>query len=205
MKTALKKGLKPLSLFLTEHRQGQMLELLEALKKWNKTYNLTAITSLKEMVSYHLLDSLSLVPYLRGERIVDVGTGAGFPGLPLAIACPDKHFTLIEPIDKRVQFLIYIKYLLRLDNVTIVKSTAEAVTPEQPFETILSRAVATVEKILSMTQHFAGPGTRWALQKSADFEDESLQSLSSFTQKDVVVLAIPGIIQPRKIVLLQED
>ena len=117
---------------LTEHQAGQLTSYLDLMIKWNKAYNLTAVTDRSEMIPRHLLDSLSIAPLLQaGDRVLDVGTGAGLPGIPLAIALPDVRFTLLDALSKRTRFLLQTIAQLGLDNVQVQHGRVEQLTPEQ--------------------------------------------------------------------------
>src|SRR3990167_3568140 len=119
----LQNGLEKLQLPLPLHAQAILLEYLHLLQKWNKTYNLTAITDFDQMIAYHLLDSLSIAPYITGDRIVDVGSGAGLPGIPLAVYFPKKQFTLIDSVGKKTRFMAQAARDLGLKNVQVVQKS----------------------------------------------------------------------------------
>ncbi len=138
---------------LTERDAARLFVLLDELVHWNRTYNLTAVTTRAQMVTHHLLDSLAIHPDLRGERIADVGTGAGFPGLPLALVNPARHFTLIDSGGKKVRFVAHAVRTLELGNVAVTQARAESLTPAHPFDTVTARAFAPLPQLLRQ----AGP------------------------------------------------
>lgn len=138
----------------------RLFALLDELERWNRSYNLTAIESREEMVTHHLLDSLSISPDLAGTRIADVGTGAGFPGLPLAIANPERQFTLIDSSGKKTRFIAHAVRTLELRNVTAVHSRAETLRPKVPFDTVTARALAPLPELLALLEPLCGPKTR---------------------------------------------
>jgi 16S rRNA (guanine527-N7)-methyltransferase len=138
----------------------RLLRLLDELAHWNRSYNLTAITARAAMVSGHLLDSLAAQPDLWGSRIADVGTGAGFPGLPLAVATPALQFTLIDSVAKKIRFVTHAVRALELGNVTALQARVETLTPLEPFDTVLARAYATLADLLGSVQGLCGPSTR---------------------------------------------
>jgi 16S rRNA (guanine527-N7)-methyltransferase len=138
-----------LEVALTEQQAAALLGLLEALERWNRRYNLTAIPSLEAMVTHHLLDSLAVSADLAGERIADAGTGAGFPGLPLAVCNPQRHFTLIDSTAKKIRFVSHAAALLGLTNVTAVHARVEALAVEAPFDTVVARAFAPLARLLA--------------------------------------------------------
>ena len=144
---------------------------LNLLIKWNRVYNLTGIRDTAELVERHLAESLALAPLLHGTRIVDVGTGAGLPGIPLAIVEPDRSFVLVESRAKRVRFLRHVAGTLRLPNVAIEHSRVEDLPCERPFDTVLARAVAPPRELITMTRHLTAPGTILLLLTAARLEE----------------------------------
>ena len=120
----LQRGIQTLQLNMPALQQERLLDFLLLLQKWNKSYNLTAITEMDEMITHHALDSLAVVPYLSGDRIIDIGTGAGFPGIPLALYFPDKKFTLLDSNGKKTRFLVQAKAALAIDNIEVVHARA---------------------------------------------------------------------------------
>jgi len=137
-----------------------LLRLLDELGAWNKAYNLTAITERSAMLTQHLLDSLSVQPDLAGSRIADVGTGAGFPGLPLALVNPARHFTLIDSSGKKIRFVAHAVRTLGLGNVEAVQRRAEDMSGVAPFDTVLARALAPLPQLLASVAGLCAPGTR---------------------------------------------
>jgi len=131
-------------------------DLLLELERWGRRVNLTAIRQLDGMVTHHLLDSLAVRPYLRGDRIVDIGTGAGFPGLPLAIAEPTRSFTLLDSNGKKIAFVRHAIAQLGLGNVEAVQARAEDYAPGHSFDTVIARALATIDKITELGGHLVG-------------------------------------------------
>ena len=161
-----------LGVILAPADAARLLALLDELERWNRSYNLTAIESREEMVTHHLLDSLSISPDLAGTRIADVGTGAGFPGLPLAIANPARQFTLIDSSGKKVRFVAHAARTLGLANVTAVHSRAEALRPGVPFDTVTARALAPLPELLPLLAPLCGPDTRVLAMKGRRPEAE---------------------------------
>ncbi len=154
-----------LELALGEPQCQQLIVYLENLAKWNEVYNLTAIKSYTKMLSHHIADSLSIAPYMQGQRILDVGTGAGLPGIPLAIMYPDKQFTLLDSVGKKIRFLREIVRKLSLTNVTLVESRVENFSCPDLFDIIVARAVATVSTIVQQSAHVLRRGGSFVLQK----------------------------------------
>lgn len=180
----------------------QLLRLLDELGQWNRAYNLTAIEEHEAMVVTHLLDSLAAHADLAGERIADVGTGAGFPGLPLAIANPRRQFTLIDATAKKVRFVAHAARTLGLRNVQAVQARAEAMHPDQPYDTILARAVGTLAELVQLAQPLSRPGTRLLAYKGRR-PDAELASLPAGWQLAAVrAVRIPGLDAERCLVTL---
>ena len=153
----LEQGLAALSLTLTPVQKQQCLLYLASLKRWNQTYNLTAITDFRSMLIEHLFDSLSISPYITGQRIIDVGTGAGLPGIPLAIVHPDKYFVLLDARVKKSHFLTQMVYELGLSNVAVVCKRVENYHPDSGFSAILTRAFSSLNNMLKLTKHLKQP------------------------------------------------
>jgi len=153
-------GARALGVELTSQQGATLLRLLDELTQWNRAYNLTAVTDRSEMLNLHLLDSLSVSAALQGERIADVGTGAGFPGLPLAVLHPELKFTLLDSNGKKIRFVAHAVRTLGLPNVQAVQSRAEALRPAAPFDTVLARAVAPLPKLLNAVRTLCGAHTR---------------------------------------------
>lgn len=131
----------------------QIITYVDLLQQWNRVFNLTAIRNFADIIVLHILDSLSINEYLQGMHILDVGTGAGLPGIPLAIANPDKQFTLLDSNSKKTRFLTQAVHELKLNNVEIIHSRCENFHPEKCFDTIVSRAFASINVMLENTQH----------------------------------------------------
>jgi 16S rRNA (guanine527-N7)-methyltransferase len=157
----LEEGLAQLGLSVSASQREQLLTFIELLHKWNQAFNLTAVRDPNQMISRHLLDSLSILPFLEGDRILDLGTGGGLPGVPLSILCPEKHFYLLDSHTKKQVFLDQVVNLLSLTNVKPIHARVEAYQPEQKFSTIVTRAFATPEKILSLTAHLIEESGVW--------------------------------------------
>jgi 16S rRNA (guanine527-N7)-methyltransferase len=145
---------------LDAQQASRALRLLDELAVWNRTYNLTAITNREAMIRAHLLDSLSGFPELKGSRIADVGTGAGFPGLPLALVSPQREFTLIDSVAKKLRFVTHAARTLELGNVTTLQTRVEILSPAIPYDTVMARAFAALPDLVAGVQGLCGPETR---------------------------------------------
>jgi 16S rRNA (guanine527-N7)-methyltransferase len=193
-------GLAEMHLKMNPSAQEKMLNLLNFLKKWNKRFNLTAVTDLSKMVSYHLLDSLSIVPYIQGDSILDFGSGAGFPGVPLAVYFPQKHWVLLDSNGKKTRFLTQLKSELDLSNVDVVHARAETWQTPQKFSQIVCRAVGSVKDIIEMTRHFLLPKGQWLLMKG-EHEHEDFDTIPyPFV---IEKLQVPGVHSSRYLVIVK--
>ena len=167
--------LENVGLAVTEAEARRLAEYLALLERWNKVHNLTGITDHGEMIQRHLVESLAFKPYVKGTRIADVGSGAGLPGIPLAITSPEADFTLIESRGKKVRFLRHVQGALGLTNVSVEQSRAEDLTPASPFDTVLARAVAALPELLTLSRHLlARDGILLVLTK-ADYQIEATE------------------------------
>ncbi len=149
-----------------------LTEFLNLLVKWNRVYNLTGIRDPAELVERHLVESLALATLLRGTRIVDVGSGAGLPGIPLAVAAPERRFALVESRAKRARFLRHAAGSLGLGNVDVHQIRVEHLRSDTPFDTVLARAVALPAKLLDLTWHLTAPGSVFVMLTAARLEAE---------------------------------
>jgi 16S rRNA (guanine527-N7)-methyltransferase len=162
-----------------------LTRFLELLIRWNRVYNLTGIRDAHELVDRHLIESLALRPLLHGERIADVGTGAGLPGLPLAITEPERSFTLIESRAKRVRFLRQVILELGLRNAVVAHGRAELLRPEQPFATVLARAVAPPAELLEICRNLTAPGSILLLLTAAHLQARFAGLAPDFVERAV--------------------
>lgn len=142
-----------------------LLQYLQLLYKWNRAFNLTAIRDMEDMVTRHLLDSLAVLNWIHGDRIIDVGTGAGLPGIPLAIAKPNKQVVLLDSNGKKIHFLQEVKRSLNLSQVEIVHCRVESYHPSQGFDTVISRAFSDLKQMIVWTEHLLTPKGQWLAMK----------------------------------------
>lgn len=188
---------------LTDHQKNQLVAYVGLLDKWNKAYNLTSVRDPNEMLVRHILDSIIVAPYLQGSRFIDVGTGPGLPGIPLAIVCPESHFTLLDSLGKRVRFLRQVQHELKLDNVTPVQSRVEAFPAEPPFDGVISRAFASLNDMVSWCDHLpAANGHFYALKGLA--QKEEMESLpEGYDIVEVIELHVPRLEGERHLVVIK--
>ncbi len=189
---AIQKALAELGQSYPENTADKLATLIDELVRWNKRVNLTAIRDPAEMITGHLLDSLSARPLIRGRSVLDVGTGAGFPGLPLAIVEPERSFTLVDSNNKKVRFVEHIAGLLGLGNVTTVKARTEDFAPGNRFDTVIARAVAALPRLVAIAGHHVGEGGVIVALKGR-FPAEELEQMPDTWQSNVTELEVPGL------------
>lgn len=203
----LSQGARELGVALSKEQHEQLLAYLALLIKWNKAYNLTAVRDPDEMVSRHLLDSLSVVPFVTeaGDNWLDVGSGGGMPGIPLAIMFPERQFTLLDSNGKKTRFLTQVKLELKLANLQVIHSRVEAFRPDQPFSGICSRAFSSLEDFSNWTRHLGDGSTHWLAMKGVHPDDE-LQALpADFRLTATNVLKVPGCQGQRHLLILRRS
>jgi 16S rRNA (guanine527-N7)-methyltransferase len=191
-----------LGVTLPAEQAARALLLLDELSLWNRSYNLTAITERVAMIRGHLLDSLSAHLELQGTRIADVGTGAGFPGLPLALASPQRAFTLIDSAAKKIRFVSHAVRKLQLTNVTALQARVETLTPAAAFDTVIARAYAALPDLLLNVQSLCGPSTRVLALKGRFPADELAELPPGWHLEHSRALSIPGLNAERHILRL---
>jgi 16S rRNA (guanine527-N7)-methyltransferase len=195
-------GARELGIELTPSRSDALLKLVDELELGNAQFNLTAIRDRVDVLRKHLLDSLSLEPYLRGDRVADVGTGAGFPGLPLAIVNPQRRFTLIEATGKKARFAERVALKLGCDNVQVVHARAESYRPFELFDTVTARALSSLADFAAYAGHLCAPGGRLLAMKGKRPDEEISALPKSFRVLAVHRLRVPGLDDERHLVEL---
>lgn len=196
----LAQGIAALGLPLDVARQERLLAYLALLVKWNKAYNLTAIRDPQEMVTKHLLDSLAVLPHLHGAQVLDVGSGAGLPGIPLAIYDPARQFTLLDSNGKKTRFLLQAKGELGLSNLSVVHSRLEQYRPGQLFDTVTARAFASLADMTAGTAHLLAPGGALLAMKGEYPQDELDALPPGFVVREIIALTVPGLEAQRHLV-----
>jgi 16S rRNA (guanine527-N7)-methyltransferase len=191
---AISHGVQELGQRLDADQIGRLARLITELERWNRRINLTAIRDIDEMVSGHVLDSLVIRPFLKGPRILDVGTGAGFPGLPLAIVEPAMTFVLLDSVGKKISFVQHMLGELALDNVEAVKARAEDYQPDARFDTVIARALASLPRLVGLSSHLVGEDGQLLALKGR-YPAEELDAIASLPGWDysVTALSVPGL------------
>ena len=193
-----------LGVALTPQAAVRLLTLTRELALWNQTHNLTAITEPEAMLTHHLLDSLAIQGDLAGSRIADAGTGAGFPGLPLALVNPQREFTLIDSNNKKIRFVTHAVALMGLTNVTAVHARSEALKPPKPFDTVVARALAPLPRLLPWVAPLCGRGTRVLAMKGRWPEKELEELPKNWQLAGSRTLTVPGLDAARCVLILKK-
>jgi 16S rRNA (guanine527-N7)-methyltransferase len=191
-------GLQAMQLELPESVVESLLAYIALLAKWNKVHNLTSVRKPMAMVTRHLLDSLAVVPHLPPGRIIDVGTGAGLPGIPLSLVFPDRDFTLLDSNGKKTRFLIQAKGVLGLKNVTVVQQRVEEFHPDHKFDCVITRAFASVADILSGSRHLLTSDGQMMAMKGEVPEEELAALPEGYHLLEVISLRVPGLEQEQR-------
>ena len=200
----IEQGLAALKVEMTLTARERLAAHLELIEKWNRVHNLTAVRDTQQMVVLHLMDSLALLPHLRNAKsAIDVGTGPGFPGVPLAIARPDVRFTLLDSSHKKCAFLEQVKAELALTNVSVVCARVEQHRPAERFDAVISRAFADLADFVVLSQHLVAEGGRVLAMKGVYPFDEIARVPASHRVAEVVELAVPSLDAKRHLVLLE--
>lgn len=198
------RGLVTLGLDLQPEAQRSLLDYVTLLAKWNRTYNLTAVRDETLMVSQHLLDSLAILPHLRGQSLVDIGSGGGLPGIPLAIAQPAWRVVLVESNQKKAAFLEQARMELTLNNVVVIHQRVESWQPEERFDMVVSRAFSDLSEFVRLSSHLLAPDGCFAAMKGLHPYEEIAQLPPEFAVTEVIPLAVPGVEGARHLVLIRE-
>lgn len=199
----LSAGIADLGLALPKGAEAKLLAYLALLGKWNRVYNLTAVRDAGRMVSHHLLDSLAAVPFFDGETVLDVGSGGGLPGIPLAIARPELQVTLIDSIGKKTAFLLQTKAELELANLSVVTGRVEDYRPDACFDVITSRAFSDLREFALLTRHLLKPGGHWLAMKGL-YPNEEIAVLPDDVKVSADhVLVVPGLEASRHLIVLE--
>lgn len=199
-RTILETGMTALKLNASNEQLEKLLAFIKLIAKWNKAYNLTAVRNDEEMARLHILDSLAILPHIEGKRIIDVGTGAGLPSIPLAIFLPEVEFVLLDSNAKKTRFVQQAILELKLKNATVVHSRVEDYQPEIKFASVLTRAFASLSDIVKLTAHLRqDDGVLLAMK--GQVPEQELQQLTGY-QISTIALAVPDVEAQRCLIRL---
>ncbi|MCO6523420.1 MAG: 16S rRNA (guanine(527)-N(7))-methyltransferase RsmG [Candidatus Schmidhempelia sp.] len=203
LKQNLNKLLHKNNIVLSEQQINLLINYVGLLAKWNKVYNLTSVRDPNEMLIKHIIDSLVVSPYLSGDKFIDVGTGPGLPGVPLAIINPNKQFTLVDSLGKRIRFLKQVKFELNLANIEPIQSRVEEIT-ETYFDGIISRAFASLQDMLSWCDHLPNQnGIFYALKGQYPTEELALLN-NTYKVENIIQFNIEGMQADRHLIMIKK-
>ncbi len=198
----LENGITALGLNIAQPVQQKLLDYLALLAKWNKVHNLTAVRDAEDMVTLHLLDSLAILPHITGNRLLDVGSGAGLPGIPIALTRPEVRVTVLDSSHKKTTFLRQAKAELGLENLQVICSRVEQYQPEEKFQLIVSRAFSDLVEFVKLTSGLIAEHGVWLAMKGVYPYDEIAQL--DGMQTEVLPLQVPGLDAQRHLVVLKK-
>ena len=205
----LASGIAEMRLDVSIDAQQKLLTYLNLLQKWNKVYNLTAIRDPLEMVTLHLLDSLSVLPYINANNLLDVGSGGGLPGIVLAICKPTLQVTTIDTVQKKAIFMRQVKGELGLSNLTVVHARVESYKPMQKFDAIISRAFSEIALFIKLTQHLLAENGQWLAMKGQvpheELEDLEIKLNKVIKIKNIIPLKVAGLEAERHLLILEQQ
>lgn len=196
--------LEQAKIIISDEQKDKLINYINLLNKWNKTYNLTAITDPDAMLVKHVIDSVVVSPYLMGKRFIDVGSGAGLPGIPLSIILPKCHFTLLDSLGKRIWFLKQVQQTLFLTNIDVVKSRVEFYT-NGCFDAVISRAFASIKEMLALCSHLVQPGNYFFALKGTCPDEELKQLPAGFQLESIFSLTVPELNAQRHLIVIKKQ
>ena len=194
-------GLAELNIELPDTAQQQLLAFRDLLLKWNKTYNLTALRDPEQAISHHLLDSLAILPHVGDGNLLDVGSGGGLPGIPLAIARPALSVRMVDTVQKKATFLQQAAIQLGLKNIAVDHARVEEMRGQ--YAQISSRAFAELKLFVELTRHLLAPGGRWLAMKGVRPDDEIAALPADIVVENIIPLRVPGLAAERHLILLK--
>ncbi len=198
----LTEGLQKLNLGFAPHTARALIQFVLLLEKWNKTYNLTAVRDPQQMLTRHILDSLAVLPFIKGPRVLDLGAGAGLPGIPLALARPRLEFVLLDGNAKKTRFITQAVADLGMKNVEIVQQRAEKYRPDIKFNTLISRAFGSIADMLASAGHLADAGAEFLAMKGVYPQEELTAIPQNYKVSSVQALQVPGLDAARHLVII---
>ncbi len=200
----LESGIASASLSVSIEARHKLMDYLALLQKWNKVHNLTAVRDAEEMVTLHLLDSLVILPHINAKRLLDVGSGAGLPGIVLALCLPELQVTTIDSVQKKASFMRQVKAELQIDNLRVISGRVEQYEPDEKFDVIISRAFSDLSLFVSLTKHALAKTGQWLAMKGIYPEDElvQLKVKTQLVPSQVIELKVPELEAKRHLVFL---
>ena len=201
----LEAGMQQMGVEYSSEQRDMLLAYLQLLMTWNRAYNLTAIRDPREMIKLHLLDSLAVLPHLSGKRLIDVGTGAGLPGIPLAIMCPERDFTLLDSNGKKTRFLFQARCDLGLSNLKEINSRVENHQPVVPYDAVLSRAFTSVADMVNKCSHLLSPEGLFLAMKGKFPQSELSEVGKDYKVNASHTLQVPGVDGERHLIVISRD
>ena len=200
----LAQGIAEAGLPIDAQKQQKLLAYLMLMQKWNKVHNLTAVRDAGEMVVLHLLDSLVVLPFIDGKALLDVGSGAGLPGIPLAICLPELKVTVIDSNNKKVSFMRQAKAELGIENLEVLGGRVEEIAPNHKFDMVISRAFSDLDLFISLTHQLCDAQGKWLAMKGVYPEAElaELEKNTGITASKIEELKVPGLAAQRHLVFL---
>lgn len=201
LNTILADGLQALRIELDAHTQQALVDFVALLGRWNEAYNLTAVREPEQMMIRHVLDSLAILPFVQGPRVIDIGTGPGLPGIPLALARPQMRFVLLDSNAKKISFVRQAIAQLGLKNVEAVQERVEKYRPADKFNSLLSRAFASLGDMLAGADHLCAPGGQFLAMKGL-YPQEELAEIGSAYSARVEALQVPGLDAARHLIII---
>ncbi|MCK5829414.1 MAG: 16S rRNA (guanine(527)-N(7))-methyltransferase RsmG [Methylococcales bacterium] len=199
-RTIMQQGLQELNIEADEKKIELLLAFIKLIEKWNKAYNLTAVRNREDMVRLHILDSLAILPFVKGDRIADIGTGAGLPGIPLAVFLPNVKFTLVDSNSKKTRFVQQAILELKLDNVSVMHNRVEKIHVDAPFSSVIMRAFSNLQEIIALTRHLiSNQGIVLAMKGQKPTEE-----LTSFSEQYTIIpIIVPGVEAERCLIRIE--
>lgn len=203
MITLLASLLEQANISLSEQQKQALVAYVQLLDKWNKVYNLTSVRDTQQMLIRHIMDSIVVAPYLRGVRFIDVGTGPGLPGIPLAIVRPELNFTLLDSLGKRVRFLRQVQHEIALKNMTPIQERVESYRIQPAFDGVISRAFASLHDMLSWCKHLTDAETGRFYALKGGLPEAELKAIEgNYRVEAIVELKVPRLDEERKLVII---
>jgi len=200
-KKILQQGLQSLEIKSDTEQLAKLLAFIKLIEKWNKTYNLTAVRNREDMARLHIIDSLTILPFIHGNRVADIGTGAGLPGIPLAIFLPDVEFILVDSNSKKTRFVQQAILELKLKNVSVQHSRVEEFQPDSLFSTVTMRAFASLQDIMDLTKHLIAPSGILLAMKGQQPDNAEINALT--TPHSIIQLTVPDVEAERCLIRIE--